>query len=264
MKHSIKLIAVLLTLWIGVNQHAMAERIPQDSRSADSRIKTLIYSEKEVFRIHGHYYYQSVIEFADDERVTTISSGRPEAWEIVPIERYVMLRPIEEESKTNVTIVTTKRIYHFLLDAHDNQNDQAHDLNFKLVFRYPKDEFLQVQQQEAARREQAKAEEAKAQSIYTVPPRAIDPSDLNFDYRASGDKTLIPSNVFDDGEFTYFEFSPAQPLPSIYLVEADRQERLVNLVKKGQYMVVKTTGQQFSLRKGRFLTCIFNQSKRIQ
>ena len=48
----------------------------------DSRIKTFIYSENEVFRLVVHYGYQTSIEFAEDEEIQTISAGNNYAWQL--------------------------------------------------------------------------------------------------------------------------------------------------------------------------------------
>ncbi|MDJ1407606.1 MAG: hypothetical protein MRQ13_04430 [Candidatus Midichloria sp.] len=41
--------------------------------ATDSRIRTFVYSQNEVFGIVVHYGYQTNIEFADGEEIQTIS-----------------------------------------------------------------------------------------------------------------------------------------------------------------------------------------------
>ena len=66
--------------------------------------------------------------------------------------------------------------------------------------------------------------------------------------------------IFDNGTFTYFEFDQRTDSPAIFLVDANQNESLVNGVREGKYVVVHRVGQQFTLRNGDVVTCIFNDA----
>ena len=76
---------------------------------SDSRIKTLVFSESEVFKVVLHYGYQSNIEFAKNESVEAISMGNTYAWQVTPVENRIFLKPLEPEAHTNMTVITDKR-----------------------------------------------------------------------------------------------------------------------------------------------------------
>ena len=77
--------------------------------TSDSRIKTFVYNENDVYTLTTHYGYQSNIEFAKNERIETVSLGDRVAWQIVPAGRRLFVRPQEEGVTTNMTVITNKR-----------------------------------------------------------------------------------------------------------------------------------------------------------
>ena len=83
--------------------------------TSDSRIKTFVYNPNEVFSITTHYGYQSNIEFAQKESIETISVGDRVGWQVVPAGRRLFIRAMEENARTNMTVVTNQRAYQFEL-----------------------------------------------------------------------------------------------------------------------------------------------------
>ena len=52
--------------------------------ATDSRIKTFVYSENDVFRVVVHHGYQTSVEFAEGEEISMISIGNNYAWQLTP------------------------------------------------------------------------------------------------------------------------------------------------------------------------------------
>ena len=88
----------------------------------------------------------------------------------------------------------------------------------------------------------------------------IDPAAWNWQYTVAGDTTQAPVNVFDDGAHTYLQFDPKTRVPAIFLVHPDETESLVNVVRRGRFLVVHDVGRQFTLRNGAIETCLFNEA----
>ena len=84
-----------------------------------------------VFKFVGHYFYQSIIEFALDEEVETISMGSPSPWQLVPAGNRIFLKPVGDEATTNMTVITNKRMYFFEMHAEDADDIADNKLNFK-------------------------------------------------------------------------------------------------------------------------------------
>lgn len=222
-----------------------AERLPRPG-AADERVKTLTYHDSDVYRIKGHYGFTTTIEFGAAETIETISVGDSESWQITKPSRpnILFLKPLEPNARTNMTVFTTRHIYTFELAADHADSPQSPDLTFRLKFKYPDNQSAQLS-----------ALSPPAFGLQAGTPV----QDWNFDYAYAGDHALRPQRAFDDGVFTYFQFSASSVLPAVFAVDEDGQESLVNFTMQGPYLIVNTVARQFTLRDGTIATCIFNQ-----
>jgi type IV secretion system protein VirB9 len=107
-------------------------------------------------------------------------------------------------------------------------------------------------------------DEADAKLVSLAKERAANPNlkDLNItnansDYGYKGSSANNPVAVFDDGTKTWFRFEGENP--AIYIVDAERNESLVNFRTEGPYVVVDKVSRQWTLRNGAESTCIFNR-----
>ena len=121
-----------------------------------------------------------------------------------------------------------------------------------MQFNYPTDETELINLRERSR--------SLAESSIVGQGPSIDPAAWNFNYSFSGHREQVPVKIFDNGTFTYFEFDDRTDTPAIFLVDNNQNESLVNGVRQGKYVVVHRVGQQFTLRNGDVVTCIFNDS----
>lgn len=228
---------------------AMAERIPRSGK-ADARIKTLTYHENDVYRLRGAYGYTTTIEFSEKEQIEKISLGDSEAWQVIKPKQQpniLFIKPLEENADTNMTVLTSKRMYTFDMAAGHAATSQSPTLAFLIKFIYPEEQTLELA--------------SFADKSASFNPLASTPaSEWNFDYSYAGDKKLRPERVFDDGAFTYFYMKGVDVMPAVFLVDKNGNESIVNFNVQGEYMVVNKTGAQFTLRDGDYATCIFNES----
>lgn len=228
---------------------AFADLAPRPG-TADARIKTYTYHENDVYYLKGHYGYSMVIEFSPKERVESISMGDSEAWQVLPGNRknLVYIKPLEQNAETNMTVLTSNRIYTFELNAEKATSPKSRDLTFRARFKYPDEEAVEL------------ANFSNQPAGKYDPLEGADISAWNFDYSYAGDRSLRPKRAFDDGTFTYFEFDKPGVTPAIFAVDRDGNESLVNFNTEGSYVIVNSLGQQFTLRDGDTSTCIFNDA----
>ena len=93
-------------------------------------------------------------------------------------------------------------------------------------------------------------------------PDMRDLSIYNFKYQYTGETTIAPIKVFDNGEFTYFQFpSKNAEYPAIFSVDAAGFESLVNFRAAGDYIIVEKVAPQFTLRNGTDIVCVYNTSR---
>lgn len=82
----------------------------------------------------------------------------------------------------------------------------------------------------------------------------------NTNYSMKGDAELAPSVIFDDGNFTYIKFADNGDLPSIFSVDKNQEESVLNYFHQDGYLVVDHVGKQFTFRRGDVATCIYNRA----
>lgn len=215
----------------------------------DARIKIINYKPNTVFKFVGHYEYQSIIEFADDEVIDTITMGTPTPWQLVPNGNRIFLKPVENDATTNMTVITNKRMYFFEMHAETAQGIDDGSLNFVMKFVYPEQyQAALVQQQPGG-------------TAIDKGPDLSKPERYNFEYTIAGDAVEIePLQVFDDGEFTYIKFRDINAeIPAIFMVHPDSTESLVNFRFKSGYVIIEQVASKFTLRHGGQVICLFNK-----
>jgi type IV secretory pathway VirB9-like protein len=106
--------------------------------TTDARIKTLIYSPTEVFKLKFHHNYQSYIEFPRNEKFKILSLGDRFAWDIQKVDSRLFIKPKQAGVLTNMTIITNKRPYHFEIYSSTKQLEEIDaELVYVARFYYP-------------------------------------------------------------------------------------------------------------------------------
>lgn len=249
MKHLLLTTALVLSI---ASTPALAAKSPRTGQT-DPRVKSLTYNENEVYRLTAHYGFTTVLEFHKNERIVTIAIGDIEGWQLVQpsgLQNFLFVKPIKNNANTNMTVVTSERVYSFEMNANHAQSHRSNELSFRIKFNYP---MLLDQELADIGKKKNKGFDPKEFS-----PSNIEPEDWNFKYSYAGDKRLLPHRAFDDGMFTYFEFSDKSVTPAIFAVDEKGNESIVNYAIRGKYLVVETLSKQFTLRDGETSTCIFN------
>lgn len=212
----------------------------------EKKFRSYIYNPNDVYRFVGHYTYQSFIEFEDGESVGTISMGSPSLWMFEHLGNRLFLKPVgEDNSETNMTVITNKRVYHFELMAKEAKGIADKDLIFVAKFVYPDEKDKNIV--EFPRVSPSDEPDLRDLSIY------------NFNYQYTGEPAIAPVKVFDNGEFTYFQFTKKNAeIPAIFTVDAGGYESLINFRSAGSYIIVERVAAQFTLRSGDDIVCVYN------
>ncbi len=241
--------AALLLLPVSV----FALEVPQGG-PCDRRVKFIDYNAAEVVQLVGHYGFSTHIQFAPGELVEQIAMGDKNAWEVAPVNNHLFLKPVGDKATTNMTVVTTRRVYNFELSAHWSHNGahpRPNDMFFQVNFRYPQDEAAKA------------LAEAEARDLRDRMKRDSEPVPTNWNYWARGSEEVTPNRAFDDARFTYFKFSNNREMPAVYVVNPDDSESLVNThidPERSDTIVVHKVARQMVLRKGASVACIFNKT----
>lgn len=240
--HWLSLVVVLVLFC----HQSWASQLPRFLGS-EKKFRAFVYNPNDVYRYLGHYTYQGFIEFEADEQIATITMGDSSAWLFEHLGNRLFLKPVSDNANTNMTVITNKRVYHFDLIAKEAKGIDDKDLIFVAKFVYP---------------------DEKDKNILEFPK--IPPSDepdmrnlsvYNFNYEFTGEPSVAPSKVFDNGQFTYFQFTNKNAeVPAIFSVDSAGFESLVNFRPAGDYIVVERVASQFTLRNGSEIVCIYNNN----
>lgn len=241
-----------LSLAVSFYPAVHAESVPSKGRY-DARMKNVVYNRDDVIRVVGYYGYSTDIELAPGESVVDIAIGDSLAWEIAPSANHLFVKPREENAVTNMTVVTNKRVYQFALDARRSSAPGDRSMYFQVRFDFPDDRLA-----EAKAQQQQRAELANARMIDSA--FAMSNLPLNWNYYACGAHEIRPSEVFDDGRFTYMRFPGGQEIPAVFMINADDSESIVNGSMRDDRFVVQAVAKRLVLRKGQSVACLENRS----
>ncbi len=218
--------------------------------TTDSRIKTFVYNENEVFHITVHYGYQSNIEFAKGEEIETLSIGNSYSWKITPVGRRLFLKALEGAARTNMTIITNKHTYQIELESKDPNDALDEELVYVVRFFYPEDSFDRPP--------------VKISSQIFVPQEFKTKQNYNFNYSLSGPDSIAPMKVFDDNKYTYLKFSNNNAIiPQIFVINSNKSEARTSYSRQGEYIVIKKLVNKLALRLNKDVVYVFNEQNQI-
>ena len=210
-------------------------------------IQVYPYTEGALYQLYTAPSQVSDIALQPSEKIVAVSAGDTVRWVIGDIvsgtgdkaRAHVLVKPIAEDLKTNLVIITDRRAYHLELTS-TNETYMA-----SVSWACPHDELIALRQRNAS------AEEATEQVI----ARGLEIDKLQFRYAISGDNPpWRPVRVFDDTKKVYIQF-PARldqgDAPPLFIVGPDGENQLVNHRVRGRYYIVDRLFAAAELRLGK-------------
>jgi type IV secretion system protein VirB9 len=136
-----------------------------------------------------------------------------------------------------------------LFELHARETDDIDDENMVFIMRflYPDQDMQSV-----------------SQYLDNVPLPDLDENAdrYNFNYTIAGTDEIAPIRIFDDGEFTYFQFrNKNAEVPAFYTVDRQGNESIINYRTRGDYIVVERVADKYTLRHGTDIVCVFNEAR---
>lgn len=217
----IRALVVLLAIAAGVSQAA-----------ADERIRSVVYSKDRVYQVYGRAGYQMTVTFGPDEYIENVAVGDSLAWQVTPNKRanLLFIKPVQMDARTNMTVVTDKRIYLFDLVPSQEGGPAPYAIRFK----YP-----------------GEPSAAPASTVASSAKADASGADLDFAWTKKGAARLYPQYCYDDGRSIYLRFDKSQKLPAILALDEKGTEGPVGYLVRGDTIIVNTMTKQLVLRSGR-------------
>jgi type IV secretion system protein VirB9 len=224
-----------------IGRGALADTVP-GSGPGDARIRVFHYQADEVYRLKAYAGYQIDLEFESGEAFVGLGTGDLESLTFAAQDNHLFIKPRAGGVDTNLTVLTTRRVYHFDYTASERRPDPAFgDVIYVVRFTYP-----QTASHAAASLERSLASAADARW-------------RNLDYVFRGSPQLKPESAWDDGVQTRLRFASQQELPAIFVGNEDGSESLVNFTVDAGELIVHRVSRRFIVRRGHLEGCIVNR-----
>jgi type IV secretion system protein VirB9 len=223
----------------------LAETVPTKG-NVDSRIRVAAYNADEVYKLRGFVGYQIDLEFEAGETFTGLGAGDLEGLSFVGQDNHLFLKPKAARVATNLTVLTSRRHYHFDYTALA-QRPAAGDSAVIYALRFTYSPAPQTAADEAA-----KLIESQLEGASNKRPR-------NIDYWYCGESAIQPVAASDDGIHTRLRFAANSDLPAIFVRNEDGSEALLNFSMDAGDIIVHRIARRFILRRGKLTGCVVNQ-----
>ena len=220
--------AILATCLIGATLSlpgiCMAERLPQ-TLGQDARVRHVSWSASDVIRIDTSLLVNTAVELGPGERINQVLLGDSESFEVEVLSNRntVSIKPVVGGAATNMTIYTNRRAISFSLTE-----GRSRTPTFRLVVNMPDD-------------------------APAIPQRPGGGRDVG--YQVSGDSSLRPLRVWNDGTSTFFEFG-RDLRPSIFGLNGSGYEITQNSQTRGAVVRVNGVRDDYTIRIGEDYVCI--------
>jgi type IV secretion system protein VirB9 len=239
---------------LAVTLAAQARVIPPPGR-VDPRVRTVLFETGQVYELEGAIGVATDISLQPGERIVGFAGGDLGGITVSVEGSHVFLKPKVAPVRTNLTLLTNRRVYRFDYDvatwADVAKGEGAGEgVIYAVQFTYPAPRASQI----AVPRAKAPKHPA-AQSRVSVPV-------INRRYLYAGARALQPLRAWDDGVETHLVFAARQEIPAIFVRFADGTEGLVNFTVVADGVIVHRVAEHLILRRGRLSGCIWDQAYR--
>ncbi len=211
------------------------------------------YQPNKVYPIRAALGITTQVELSPYEEVLDYSTGFSSGWELTRRDNVFYLKPKNVDVDTNMVIRTAMHTYIFELkvvatDWTTLEQAKRAGVQYKVAFKYPSDtEFV--------------AKTDKKEEIVPELSTVLEKDRVyHFDYDYSTrtkQAWLIPTNVYDDGQFTYIKMSdlksfPTGNFPAVFGRELkDSEDFVVNTTVEKNTLVVHGTYPYLVIRHGK-------------
>lgn len=242
---------LLICAMLGLASAPAVAIVEPVSVGGDGRVQEIHYTPNEVFNIHAVVGNSTLIQLEEGEEVegdnTGLGMGDAQAWSIAVRGNNLFIKPAQPLPDTNMLLVTNKRTYAFQLSTMNSANPSY---VVRFVYPSPKKNIAQNIPPKPLTLRQVKTP-VNTEPFYIS-------SDINTQYFKQGANDISPTNVWDNGQFTYFRFANANDLPVVYRVLADKSEAIIDSHTENDLLVVHGVSRLYRLRHGKSEVDIFN------
>lgn len=244
MKHNwfSRLLGGAMGLLVAVAVHAELVATPLPG---DSRLVQFEYHPDQTYLVLSKPKAVTDIQFADDEKITTVAAGDSKSWELTPTanKKHLFVKPTYDQIETSMTVLTDKRSYQFVLRS----TGPGSKWYQRVSWVQDRTVLMDLAAVAEVDKRRAEVDQDRGQG-----GDSFSPEKLSFGYQISGDAEFRPLSVFHDGRFTWIKLpSGLQEMPALFATVEDGEFQLVNYLVKGDYIVAQRVISSGVLKLGR-------------
>ena len=213
----------------------------------DPRLRIVDYQPTLVLPLTGFVGYHVHFEFAPGEYFVNLGAGDTSSLDVGSEGNHLLLKPKQPIGGTNLTIITSRRVYFVDYRALGRQ-PRTDEAVYSIVFRYP----------DAAHSVDGTSSQSSSTEEMLAAPRP----ERNRDYWYCGSPSLRPIAAVDDGLQLRLTFAAHAELPAVFTAEPDGEEALINTHVENDSVVVHRLATRLVLRRGREVGCVVDRSVR--
>lgn len=244
-------IASLCALILTFSASAEIQSIPMPG---DNKLVVFNYDPNNTYTILARPKSVTDIALNPGENIVALAVGDTTQWVVTKTVGHVFIKPIHPDIATTATLVTDQRTYQLTLRS-SPENGKFYQ---RVSWNYP-DILIFEQQQRQIAQQRIDTERARLDSTVVTP--GVNIEKLNWDYQVKGEAAFKPTQVFDDGKFTWIMMPKVQEMPAVFMMsEESSKGELLNYTLRGQYMVVHRLVAEIMLKLGDKEIRIINNS----
>lgn len=218
--------------------------------NGDTRLVTFDYDPDVTYLILTRPKSVTHLMLSPGEQVVSLVSGDTVnfVFQVSASREHIFIKPKFEGITTSASLVTSKATYQFILRS---AND-AGKWHQRVSWNNP-DMVLQDVTVSQASISPTKSAPAAANDrvVRATGDGALVIDKLNFSYVVTGEESVKPAQVFDDGIRTYFHMAPGiQELPALFGLK-DGEATLVSYSIQDGYLVANGLGTSYVLKLGK-------------
>ncbi|MDP9421346.1 MAG: TrbG/VirB9 family P-type conjugative transfer protein [Pseudomonadota bacterium] len=193
--------------------------------STDPMHHSVTYAEGQTVILEAAPGFQLTVEFDEGEQIQSAAAGDGASWQVSAPERssQFFVRPNSGAAPTNLTVITNRRSYYFLLMPAAQMTAST---ALSVRFNFPGQQASVAKQVEPAAKQSGS-------------------------YRLKGAAAIRPSLIWDNGEKTFLDWPEGVEVPAIFTIDSAGNESLVNSYHRDGKFVIDAVYSRLLFRLDR-------------
>ena len=214
---------------------AAAAEITPSVSPTDDRVRTVVFTERQVYRIDTKVLTATTIEFGPGEEIINVALGDNVGFTYGQLgDNSLAVKPTQTGVRTNMSVATSRGTYVF------EMIEGARRPMYLVEFAYPKSG--------AATRSAIRGPSPNSRTYYVTQAS-----------RATG---FMPARIWDDGTKTYMQFSQNAAMPAAFRADGNGREYSVQTKIENGVMIIPSVQDRWVLRLGDTVICIWSDRLR--